>query len=183
MPDSPVEISLAACVVRNWKSTDAPALARHANDRRIWQNLRDAFPHPYGLPHAEAFIELAQGMSPVTFFAIDVGGEAVGGIGYTLHHDVERISAEIGYWLGTAFWGHGIMTTAVNAVTRQAFAQHGYLLRIYAVPYAWSTASMRVLEKAGYRLEGRMRQSAFKDGQVTDQALYAILRDEVRLLS
>jgi ribosomal-protein-alanine N-acetyltransferase len=158
-----------------------PALARHANDRRIWRNLRDAFPHPYGLSHAEAFIEMARGMSPVTFFAIAIGGKAIGGIGYTLHHAVERVSAEIGYWLGAAFWGQGIMTSAVDAVSRQAFAQHGQLRRIYAVPYAWSTASMRVLHKVGNRLEGRMRQSAFKDGQITDQALYAILRHEVRL--
>jgi hypothetical protein len=83
----------------------------------IFLPARDTFPHPYGLSHAEAFIETAQGMSPATFFAIDIGGEAGGGIGYTLRHDVERISAEIGYWLGTAFWGRGIMTSAVDAVT------------------------------------------------------------------
>ena len=169
MADPPVEITLRGCVIRNWQPTDAPALARHANDRRIWRNLRDAFPHPYGLSDAQAFIEMARDMSPVTFFAIAVGGEAVGGIGCTLHRDVERISAEIGYWLGAAFWGPGIMTSAVEAVTRQAFAQHDQLRRIYAVPYAWSTASMRVLEKVGYRREGLMRQSALKDGQVTDQ--------------
>ena len=174
-----MEIELQTCVVRHWRVTDAPALARHANDRRIWRNLRDAFPHPYGLADAHAFIEKAKGMSPETFFAIVVDGEAVGGIGFTLHSDVERVSAEIGYWLGTAFWGRGIMTEAVGAVTRYALAQYDELRRVYAVPYAWSTASMRVLEKSGYRLEGRMRQSALKDGQVTDQFLYAIVRGEV----
>lgn len=174
-----MEIVLPACVVRHWELADAGSLARHANDRRVWRNLRDAFPHPYGLADAEAFIVMAKNMSPETFFAVVVDGEAVGGIGFTLHQDVERISAEIGYWLGAAFWGRGIMTAAVGAVTRYAFAQHGHLRRIYAVPYAWSTASMRVLEKAGYRLEGRMRQSALKDGEVTDQALYAIVRDEL----
>lgn len=122
---------------------------------------------------------MATEMSPMTFFAISVDGEAVGGIGYTLHQDVERISAEIGYWLGTSFWGRGIMTSALIALTRYAFDQHADLRRICAVPYAWSGASMRVLERAGYRLEGRMRQSAIKDGKVTDQLLYAILREEL----
>jgi [ribosomal protein S5]-alanine N-acetyltransferase len=82
-----MQIALPGCIVRDWKSTDAAALARHANDRRIWRNLRDAFPHPYGLANAEAFIAMATTMSPVA-----VGDEAVGGIGYTLHQDVERVS-------------------------------------------------------------------------------------------
>jgi RimJ/RimL family protein N-acetyltransferase len=174
-----MQISLPNCVVRDWRQADAPSLARHANDRRIWRNLRDAFPHPYSLADAEAFLRMASAMSPVTFFAIAIDGEAVGGIGYTLHQDVERVSAEIGYWLGTAFWGRGTMTSALDAMTRYAFARHEDLRRIYAVPYAWSTASMRVLEKVGYRLEGRMRQSAIKDQQVTDQMLYAILREDL----
>jgi ribosomal-protein-alanine N-acetyltransferase len=174
-----VELSLPTGVVRAWQASDASSLALHANDRRIWLNLRDRFPHPYGLADAEAFIAMATSMLPMTFFAIAVGGGAVGGIGYTLHGDVERISAEIGYWLGTAFWGRGIMTSALMEVTRYAFDRHADLRRIYAVPYAWSDASTRVLQKAGYRLEGRMRQSAIKDGKVTDQLMYAILREEL----
>ena len=175
-----MELSLPTGVVRAWQPSDASSLALHANDRRIWLNLRDRFPHPYRLADAEAFIAMATTMSPITFFAIAVDGVAVGGIGYTLHEDVERISAEIGYWLGTAFWGRGITTEAHRKLTRYAFDQHADLRRIYAVPYAWSDASLRVLQKAGYRLEGRMRQSAIKDGVVTDQLMYAILRDELR---
>lgn len=71
------------------------------------------------------------------------------------------------------------MTAALRALTRHAFDQHADLQRIYAVPFAWSTASIRVLEKAGYDLEGRMRRSVIKDGKVTDQFMYAILRDEL----
>jgi ribosomal-protein-alanine N-acetyltransferase len=174
-----MELALPTGVVRAWQPADVASLARHANDRRIWLNLRDRFPHPYSEADAEAFIAMATGMSPVTFFAIAVDGEAVGGIGYTLHEDVERVSAEIGYWLGTPFWGRGIVTAALGALTRHAFDRHADLRRIYAVPFVWNSASVRVLEKAGYRLEGRMRQSAIKDGKVTDQLLYAILRDEL----
>jgi RimJ/RimL family protein N-acetyltransferase len=155
--------------LRDWRRDDAPSLALHANDRRIWLNMRDAFRHPYTLADAEAFLALAAGMQPRTWFAIAVDDRAIGGIGYTLHHDVERIAAEIGYWLGTAFWGRGIMTAALRAVTAYAFGEHPELRRIYAVPYAGSIASTRVLEKAGYRCEGRMRESAIKDGRVIDQ--------------
>jgi RimJ/RimL family protein N-acetyltransferase len=107
-----------------------------------------------------------------------VNDEAVGGIGYTPHDDVERISAEIGYWLGTAFWGRGIMTAALKAVTAHAFRAHSDLRRLYAVPYVTSAASARILEKAGYRREGRMRQSVVKDGRVLDQFIYSIIRDD-----
>jgi [ribosomal protein S5]-alanine N-acetyltransferase len=172
-------ISFTDFSVRDWRQDDARSLARHGNDRRIWLNMRDAFPHPYTLADAEAFLAFVADMQPRTFFAIAVDDQAVGGIGYTLRRDVERISAEIGYWLGTAFWGRGIMTTALRAVTAYAFREHSELRRIYAVPYARSIASVRVLEKVGYRCEGRMRHSAIKDGQIIDQLLYAILRDGI----
>jgi ribosomal-protein-alanine N-acetyltransferase len=167
-----MDLRLARCEVRSWRETDAPSLAAHANNRNVWINLRDAFPHPYSLDDAHAFIRMALAKSPATFFAIVVEGAAVGGIGYTLHEDVERLSAEIGYWLGEAYWGRGIVTEALTAVTDHAVRSHG-LTRVYAVPYEWNAASCRVLEKAGYVFEGRMRRSAIKDGRVLDQLLYA----------
>jgi len=172
-------IVLPKCTVREWRLDDALSLAQHANDRRVWLNMRDAFPHPYTIADATAFLGIAVAMQPRTWFAVAVDDRAVGGIGYTRHGDVERIGAEIGYWLGTAFWGRGIMTAALQAVTAYAFREHPELRRIYAVPYVTSTASAHILEKAGYRLEGRMRQSVIKDGHVLDQFMYAILRDEV----
>jgi [ribosomal protein S5]-alanine N-acetyltransferase len=163
--------------IRSWQLDDAASVARHANDRAVWRNMRDAFPHPYALADAESFIAMARRREPESFFAIDVDGAAVGGIGYTLHQDIECVSAEIGYWLGQSFWGRGIMSAAVTAFTRFVFERHPELRRLYAVPIAWNLASPRVLEKAGYQLEGRMRESAIKDGVVVDQLLYSILRD------
>jgi RimJ/RimL family protein N-acetyltransferase len=164
-------LQLEHCVVRSWKRSDAKALAKHANNRKVWLNLRDAFPHPYGLADAKRFLDAALARDPETWFAIEVDGEAAGGIGYSPHQDVERVSAEIGYWLAEPHWGRGIMTEALRAVTAHAIARG--LLRVYAVPYEWNAASARVLEKCGYVLEGRMRRSAIKDGQVIDQLLYA----------
>ena len=177
-----MQITRAGLLIRDWQPEDAAALAENANDRRIWRNLRDRFPHPYGLADAEAFIAMVRAMEPPTFFAIVIDGRVGGGIGYTRHDDVERISVEIGYYVGVRHWGRGIATAALIAVTNYAFEIHPDLRRIYAVPYAWSGASARVLEKAGYRLEGRMRESAIKDGEVTDQLMYAILRDEAAMI-
>ena len=169
-------LPLGICTVRNWRHDDASSLVRHANNRNVWINLRDRFPHPYGSGQAEQFLGRVVDARPETSFAIAVDGEAVGGIGVVLHDDVERISAELGYWLGEAFWGRGITTAAVRAVTDYAMTTFA-LCRVYAVPFAYNTASARVLEKAGYALEGRMRRSAIKDGRVVDQFLYAATRD------
>jgi RimJ/RimL family protein N-acetyltransferase len=152
---------------------DEAALARHANSRAVWLNLRDRFPHPYTLADAEDWVRFASAQQPETNFAIEAGGEAVGGIGFVLHEDVERCSAEIGYWLGEAVWGRGIATAAVRAATAYAFPTYR-LTRVYAVPFARNRASCRVLEKAGYVLEARLRRSAIKDGLVLDQLLYAV---------
>ena len=169
-----MQLTLTRCAVRSWKVSDADALARYANNRNIWLNLRDAFPHPYTKRDGREFIKGARRRSPETFFAIAVDGEAVGGIGFVLHPDVERVSAEIGYWLGEPFWRRGIVSEALGALTTYAIQTQG-LTRIYAVPFAWNAASCRVLEKAGYVLEGRLRKSAIKDGQITDQLQYAFV--------
>jgi [ribosomal protein S5]-alanine N-acetyltransferase len=160
------------CIIRSWREGDEETLPRHANNRKVWLNLRDRFPHPYTRSHAEEFIKRIKGVTPETNLAIDVEGEAVGGIGLVLHDDVERCSAEIGYWLGESFWGKGIMTTALVRVTEFAFKEFN-LTRVFAVPYARNAASLRVLEKAGYLYEGVMRRSAIKDGVVLDQLMYA----------
>ena len=137
------------------------------------------FPHPYGLGDALEFIALAGRMDPRTYFAIEVDGELAGGIGYIRKTDVERIGAEVGYWLGRPFWGRGIATAALRLLTAHAFAADPELRRLWAVPFARNVASARVLEKCGYRLEGTLRQSAIKDGVVLDQWMYAITRDDL----
>ena len=182
MPDSglqpPLVLSLGRIAVRRHEADDAPALARHANDHRVAANLRDAFPHPYALANAEQYIAMVRLRTPVTNGLVVVDGEPCGGIGYILHEDVERVGAEVGYWLGAAYWGQGVMTTVLPAFARLVFARHGELRRLWAAPFAGNAASARVLEKSGFRLEGTMRQSAIKLGMVHDQRLYALLRDE-----
>jgi [ribosomal protein S5]-alanine N-acetyltransferase len=169
-----VQLVLKTCDVRSWRTSDADALLRYANNRNIWLNLRDAFPHPYTKQDARAYIRSVRERTLETTFAIAVDDEAVGSIGFVLRPDVERVSAEIGYWLAEPFWGRGITTEALIALTRYAIETHG-LTRIYALPFAWNIASCRVLEKAGYVLEARLRRSAIKDGRITDQLQYAFI--------
>ncbi len=165
------------CLLRPWRADDAEALARHANNPNIARHLRDRFPAPYTLADAKGFLaHVARDTGPSTNLAIEVAGEAAGAIGFTRGSDIERYSAEIGYWLGEAHWGHGVMTEALRLVTREAFARDG-LLRLFALPFAGNPASVRVLEKAGYQCEGRLRSSATKYGRPLDQLLYARIND------
>jgi ribosomal-protein-alanine N-acetyltransferase len=169
-----MRLILQACEVRSWRASDLDSLVKHADNRNIWINLRDRFPHPYTRRDGQRFIRSMRESSPETAFAIAVEGAAVGGIGFVLQQDVERVSAEIGYWLGEPFWGRGITTQAVAAVTRYAIETHG-LTRLFAVPFAYNVASCRVLQKAGYVLEALLRRSAIKDGRLVDQSQYAFI--------
>jgi ribosomal-protein-alanine N-acetyltransferase len=171
-------LELSSCRVRSWAADDVVSLIEQANNRRIWENLRDRFPYPYTRSDAVAFIRRVRSSLPETSFAIEVDNAAVGGIGFMLQHDVERVSAEIGYWLGESYWGRGICTEAVRAVTAYAIEHHS-LTRVFAVPFAHNAGSQRVLEKAGYVREGRMRRSAIKDGRICDQLLYGFVVDDL----
>jgi ribosomal-protein-alanine N-acetyltransferase len=108
---------------------------------------------------------------PPREFCIDIDGAAVGGIGIRIGEDVHLYTAELGYWLSEDFWGHGIASEAVPAVTEYCF-ENFPLRRISAEPYANNPASVRVLEKAGFALEGRLKNNVFKDGQILDSLLY-----------
>jgi RimJ/RimL family protein N-acetyltransferase len=163
---------LVEFILRDWQMQDASSIAKYADNRKIWRNLRDGFPHPYRIQDAEIFIERVNQASPRTVFAIATESEAIGSIGLVLGEDVHRFTAEMGYWLAEPFWGKGIMTQAVRFLAQWAFREL-QLHRIYAAPYATNPASHRVLEKAGFIREGILRSSAFKDGRILDQFLYS----------
>lgn len=175
-------LHLSKLTLRPFLAGDVESLARYANNRRVWQNLRDGFPHPYTVADAQRWVTHAASLpDPQSIFAIVIDEQAVGGIGvHRLDKDpVYRDTAEIGYWLAEPYWGRGVMTDAVKAVTRYAF-EHLSLYRIEAGVFAWNVSSSRVLEKSGYSYEGRMRKQVYKDGQHLDVLLYSRLRtDEV----
>lgn len=173
--DNDMQLKFNKYVIRNWEKEDAPAIVRHANNRKIWLNLRDGFPHPYSLDDANDFVDNILSRDQETFFAIAFSGEAIGGNGLTFGKDVHRYSAELGYWLAELYWNRGIMTEAVRMLSAYAFETYD-LLRIYAEPYATNPASVKVLEKAGFLYEGRLRASVYKNGKILDQFVYAIVK-------
>lgn len=162
----------ARCIVRSWRKADAESLVAHGNNINVAKHLRDRFPHPYTRQDARAFLKHAVSTDDPANLAIEVDGAAVGAVGYVPGRDVERFSAEIGYWLGESHWGRGIVTDAVELVTEHAFLELK-LLRMFAMPFADNPASVRVLEKAGYTREGLLRSSSVKYGVPKDQLMYA----------
>jgi RimJ/RimL family protein N-acetyltransferase len=167
-----VEFACRSCTVRSWRDSDRDSLVRFANNRRVWRNLKDRFPHPYTEAEADAWLALSHTDPVAAGWAIEVDGVAVGGIGLRAGQDVYARSAHIGYWLGEPFWGRGIATDAVGTVTGHALTGLGFV-RLEAPVFAWNPASMRVLEKCGYIREAIMRKSVFKDGELIDSVLYA----------
>lgn len=165
--------------LRPWKKEDAEALAMMANNPNIARNLRDVFPHPYSVENARWFVEDCQqkeGQGQLCR-AVIVDGKVAGCISVMQGQDVERRSAELGYWLGEAYWGQGVMTWAVKALCQEAFATMG-IVRIFAEPFAPNLGSRKVLEKTGFILEGIKRKSICKEGEMMDSCLYALLKEE-----
>ncbi|MDI6725056.1 MAG: GNAT family protein [Methanobacterium sp.] len=162
------------CILRSWRHSDFESLVKNANNLNIASNLRDGFPFPYTHDHARQWIEIAKNNN--FFFAITVDNEAVGGIGLTIGEDIERISAEVGYWLGEKHWGKGITSSALKGIVDYGFSDLE-LERIFAVPLEQNIASRRVLEKNGFKLEGILRRSVIKNGKIYNQALYAVIRE------
>jgi [ribosomal protein S5]-alanine N-acetyltransferase len=161
--------------LRPWRAGDEGSLVEHADNYQIWLNLRDSFPNPYTGRDAQAWVQLANTLPATLHLAIEIDGAACGGLGLLFQQDVHRRSAEIGYWLGQAYWNRGIMTAAVKMLSAYAFG-HYDLCRLYGGIFAYNWASMRVLEKAGYALEAVHRQAVTKNGRTLDEYLYVLLK-------
>ncbi|MEP6810860.1 MAG: GNAT family N-acetyltransferase [Chthoniobacterales bacterium] len=162
-------------LIRDWELADAADLAASANNRKIWLRLRDHMPHPYSVADALAYLQRVAENESNQSFCLEVDGRAAGAIGLRVKEDVHRYTAELGYWLAEEFWGCGIMSAAVRAFTAERFATSP-LQRIFAEVYADNPASARVLEKAGFEYEGRLRRNVVKDGKTLDSLVYAVVR-------
>jgi [ribosomal protein S5]-alanine N-acetyltransferase len=170
-----VNLDCGTCTVRNWRTTDKASLLRWADNRSVWRNLTHRFPHPYTEADADSWFSLLAKSPNPTHWAIDVDGEAVGGVGVQMGEGVYARSGQFGYWLGEPFWGRGIMTAAVRETSEYVLDQFD-LVRLESPVFEWNRPSMRVLEKCGFVREAVLRKSVFKDGQIIDSVLYVLLR-------
>lgn len=172
---STVNVGIDDVNLRRFMDTDAESLAFHANNSKIPKYLTEGFPHPYNIEDAHTFIKTTKDFEKQSVFTIAIDGKASGGIGLQFQTNVYRFSAELGYWIGEAHWGKGIMTTAVKAMVRHAFEDLGFI-RVYARVYHPNKASMKVLENAGFTLEGVARKGAVKNGEVLDVYMFAMVK-------
>ena len=163
-------------VLRPWTLDDIDSLVKYANNPNIAANLTDAFPSPYRKENGVAFIKMALQHSPTQIFTIEVNGEASGGIGLHPQADIHRMNMELGYWLAEPHWGKGIMTNAVKQMVEYGFKTF-QIDRIFARPFGTSIGSQRVLEKAGFILDGRFKGALYKNGEYVDELIYAVRRD------
>jgi RimJ/RimL family protein N-acetyltransferase len=167
-----VPTELPDCVLRPWRAADKGNLVRHANNRRVWRNMTHTFPHPYTPEDADLWLRIAANPGASVQLAIDVGGQAVGGIGAIAGEGIYCATAQFGYWLGEACWGRGIAGAAAKALAAH-IGRERLFARLEAQVFEWNPASMRVLEKAGFSRDAVLRSAATKDGALIDTVLYS----------
>ena len=158
-------------ILREWKKSDSTALAKIANNKKIWDNVRDRLPYPYTEQDAKEWLALVKKQKIVTTFCIEADGELTGSIGFTLKEDVYRKSAEIGYFIGENFWGRGIATEAIRQLVDYIEKKFD-LVRIYAEVFEYNKASMKVLEKNGFYLESIRKKAAIKNNIVINDFVW-----------
>ena len=173
-------IDLGNIILRNWQIGDIKSLAKNANNKKIWDNLRDQFPYPYTELAAKQWIEIANQDKPLTNFAIVYKNNAVGGIGIIKQTDVFRKNAEIGYWLGEKYWNKGFSTKAVKAMINYTFSNFD-VERIFANVFESNIGSIRVLEKCGFTQEAFLKNSVIKNNKIQNCYIYSILKPDVNI--
>ncbi|MFV0419758.1 MAG: GNAT family N-acetyltransferase [Dysgonomonas sp.] len=159
--------------LREWCASDLASLVKYANNYNIAKFLTDQFPHPYTHEDGEKYLSVVLQDKPSKVLAIDIQGEAVGSIGIFPETDIHAKNAEMGYWLAEEYWGKGIMGRAIQQIVNYGFSNFD-LTRIYARPFGTNSQSQRVLEKAGFILEARLKNTVFKNGEFIDEVIYAI---------
>ena len=105
-------------------------------------------------------------------FAITVDDKAIGSIGVFRKDNIHQRTAEMGYYIAEPFWGKGLGTSAVNQMCAYIF-ENTDIIRIFAEPFAYNTASCRILEKNGFIFEGTLRNNAVKNGCIIDMKMYS----------
>ena len=163
-------------VLRPWATGDYESLVKYGNNKLVWRNLTDMFPHPYTHENAVQWVAIARDPGASIFLAIDLAGEAIGGVGVIAKDANDFHTGQFGYWLGQPHWGRGIATKAARALKHYALSGLRFK-RLEAPVFAWNPPSMHVLEKTGFVREGVLRRSVLKDGQLIDSVMYAAVSD------
>jgi len=157
-------------ILRPFRKGDEKSLRMNINDYDIYK-FTERIPYPYTLKDANWWIKYCKSekAKKKLIFAIEIEKEVVGCVAL---ESIEWHRAEIGYWLSKKYWNNGIISDAIKIITNIGF-KNLKLKRIYADVVANNKASIKVLEKNGYKYEGRLRKNLLKDGKLIDCLLYA----------
>jgi RimJ/RimL family protein N-acetyltransferase len=173
-----MEILCKDLILRPWFKSDIEELVQIANDKSIYDNLRDAFPFPYTYKDAENWIAFTEkNNNPIRFFAIICNDKLIGSIGIVFKDDIYCKNAEIGYYIGNKYRGKGYITQAIQAILKYIFLNFD-IIRIYAEPFANNIASRKVLEKNNFICEAIFKQYVIKNGLIQDSCIYSILKSD-----
>ena len=163
-------------ILRLWQESDAPALAKYLNNKKIWDNCRDSLPYPYTSKDAVSFIQYVKSQNVQHNYCIEINMEAAGNVSFDRGTDVERFNAEIGYWIAEPYWNKGIITQALRQAIGDYFNRTD-VVRIFARVYVGNLASMRALEKVGFQKTGILHRAYFKNGQFLDCHYFELLKE------
>lgn len=167
-------------VLRPWSEDDASQLAIIANNRKISDNLRDGFSFPYSLQDAINWLKIVVPANfPPLYFAITLNQKLVGSIGLVSKTDIYRKNFEVGYFVAEDYWGRGIASKAIKALTSYAFKDFD-IIRVYAEPFSDNAGSRRALEKAGFTLEATFKRNVIKNGIIKDSSIYSVLKEDFK---
>ena len=160
--------------LRPWQREDAQELAAIANNKNVWNNVRDHLPQPYTVKDAHQWIAHCKKEEIAVSFAIIFEDKLVGSIGCVPQKDVYRKSIEVGYFVGEHFWGKGIATESVRILLDYIKTRFD-VVRIYAEVFEHNKASMKVLQKNGFYLESIRRKAAIKNNIIIDDYVWVKL--------
>ena len=156
--------------LRDFYPTDLNSLVTLLNNENVTRYLSSRIPFPYSESDAEWWI--STGSKEGFVRAISVGEDLIGCVGAEPGSFEESRTAEIGYWIGEPYWGIGYATAAVQKLTKTIFSDTD-IVRVFAPVFSPNLASMRVLEKCGYELEGVFRKGCYKNGQYYDKHIFS----------
>lgn len=164
--------------LRKWKMADAQQLSEMLNNQKILANLRDGLPFPYTIDDAKEYIQAMLDADQDQTFAYAITDEerVIGSISVFRKDNIHFQTAELGYYIAEPDWGQGHGTRAVKQIGELIFETTD-IIRIFAEPFARNLGSCRILEKAGFQLEGILRKNALKNGRTEDMKLYALVRE------
>ena len=165
-------------ILRDYQKSDAPLLVEYLNDPKVLRYLTSSISSPFTEKEARWWIK--DGTLNKYIRAIEYEGTFVGTIGAVREEFERSRSAEVGYWLATPYWGKGIATEALQQFSQNLFEQTD-LVRLFSQVFEGNKGSLKVLEKNGFELEGRLKKAVYKDHKFCDAFLYAKIRDNIHL--